>query len=335
MKNSFYNLLFLPIVSLVFLNGCQAQEYGNHLLKLQNHIDLPNVVGRIDHIDINIKDKIVYIAALGNNTLEVVDLKSGKVSGKITGLDEPQGVAYIDKHKELVIANGGTGECRIYNALTLKQIGSIQLNDDADDVRYDSETDKIYVGYGSGGIAIIDASTLKLIGKITLPAHPESFQLDTKLNKLWVNLPGSGMIGVCNLMNLKLTTKWTQLLPRANFPMAYNEIQHRLIIGYRIPAKLIVYNSETGKEIVSAPMVGDADDIYWDKRTKEIYISGGGGFINIFKQSGGGFYTQIANIKTRKGARTSLLVPELGLFLIAANSNKNEPGTLMIYKTMK
>jgi DNA-binding beta-propeller fold protein YncE len=319
--------------ALCCFSSCQAQESGKQLLTLQKEIALPNVKGRIDHIDINLKDQIVYLAALGNNTLEVVDLKSGKVTGNITGLDEPQGVAYIQKHQELLVANGGTGECGFYNALTLKKTGSLKLADDADDVRYDAAEDKIYVGYGSGGIAIINAVNHKLIGNITLPAHPESFQLDTKANKLWVNLPGSGMVGVADLLQLKLIAKWSKLLPRANFPMAYDEMQHRIVVGYRVPAKVVIYDSETGKEIFSAPMVGDADDLYWDVKNKSIYISGGGGAVDIFKQTNDTTYKQIAHIKTRDGARTSLLVPELRLFLIAARASGDKKATLLVYQT--
>jgi len=330
----YYQPLLL-LISLLCFTSCQAQESGQQLLKLEKEIALPNVKGRIDHIDIDIKGQVAYIAALGNNTLEVVDLKSGKVTGSIKGLDEPQGMAYIEKHQELLVANGGTGECDFYNALTLKKTGSIKLPDDADDVRYDAEADRIYVGYGSGGIAIIDAGSHKQVGDIVLPAHPESFQLDTKANKLWVNLPGSGTIGVADIKQLKLIAKWSKLLPRANFPMAYDEAQHRIIVGYRVPAKLMVYDSETGKELFNAPMVGDVDDLYWNKANKSIYISGGGGSVNIFKQTGDATYQQIANIKTRNGARTSLLVPELGLFLIAARADGDQKATLLVYNTSR
>ncbi|MEB0301982.1 MULTISPECIES: hypothetical protein [unclassified Mucilaginibacter] len=324
---------FMSLLSLMLLS-CQAQtNKGKQLLTLEKEIALPGVKGRIDHIDINLQDQIAYIAALGNNTLEIVDLKKGKVTGSIKGFDEPQGVTYIPKHQEIFVANGGTGECGFYNAITLKKTGSIKLADDADDVRYDAETDKIYVGYGSGGIAIIESATHKLVGDIPLPAHPESFQLNTKTNKLWVNLPGSSVVGVCDLKQLKLIAKWSKLLPRANFPMAYDEAQHRIIVGYRLPAKLIVYDSETGKEIFSAPMVGDVDDLYWDKESKQIFISGGGGEVNIFKQAGDKDYQKIASIKTRNGARTSLLVPELSLFLIAARADGDKEASLLVYRT--
>jgi len=151
--------LFLLFAALLSAACCGAQnESGKQFLTLRQTIILPNVKGRIDHIDVNAKDQIAYVAALGNNSLEIVDLKNGKVLNSIKGLDEPQGVAYISGHREIFVANGGNGECDFYNALTFKKTGSIKLSDDADDVRYDPEGDHIYVGYGSGGIAIIDGS---------------------------------------------------------------------------------------------------------------------------------------------------------------------------------
>jgi hypothetical protein len=95
---------------------------------------------------------------------------------------------------------------------------------------------------------------------------------------------------------------------------------------------LIVYNSETGKEIFSASMVGDVDDLYWDKTNKQILISGGGGSVNIFKQTGNTSYKRISDVKTRNGARTSLYVPELKLFLIAARANADQKAALLVYK---
>jgi hypothetical protein len=172
MQHQKYLLIALLCPGLLLTTSCGAQpDSGKQRLTLQQTISLPDVKGRIDHIDINIKYQIAYIAALGNNTLEIVDLKSGKVTDSIKGLDEPQGVAYISKHQEILVANGGTGECGFYNALTLKKTGSIKLADDADDVRYDSGADRIYVGYGSGGIAIFMQLT---INRLEISPYPHT-----------------------------------------------------------------------------------------------------------------------------------------------------------------
>ena len=330
MKKPFTILLIL-FCTLLFCCCNDGNTYGQSALKLEKEIGMPNVKGRIDHLDIDLKNQLIFVAALGNNSVEVVDLKAGKALHSITGLDEPQGVAYIPKHHELFVANGGTGECVFYNTSNWGKIASVKYNDDADDVRYDENADLIYVGYGSGGIGIIDAATHRKVADIPLPAHPESFQLDAGAGKLWVNLPGSGEVAVVNISTRKLEAQWKRFLPRANFPMAYDKQHQRLMIGYRIPPTLKVLDSRTGKELFSSKMAGDADDFYWDEQTNQLLISGGSGSVNIFKRDDNS-YKQVANIKTRSGARTSLWVPQLRLFILAARATGGQPATLMIYR---
>ena len=314
--------------------SCHAQEpFGTNLLKLEKEIALPSVKGRIDHMDINLKARIVYIAALGNNSLEAVRLTDGKIIHSIHGLDEPQGVAYLPQHQEIIVANGGSGDCYFYNANSFEKVGTVHLSSDADDVRYDSASKKIYVGYGDGGIAVIDADTHKQIGDVKLPAHPESFQIDKKLNLLFVNLPGAHMIASVDLARMQVMNKWVRNMPTANFPMALDEMNHLVMIGYRHPASLVVLDGKTGKEISINSMVGDADDLYYDRQTAEVYISGGDGYVNIFRRSVTNTYSQVANISTRSGARTSLFVPELKIFALAARARSDRPASLLIYRT--
>ena len=293
---------------------------------------MPDVKGRIDHMDINLKDQVAYVAALGNNTLEAVDLRNGKIIHSIKGLDEPQGVGYIPQHEEIIVANAGNGDCYFYNAHSFEKVATIHLSSDADDIRYDSIEKKIYVGYGKGGIAIIDADTHKQIGDIKLPAHPESFQIDKTLKLLFVNLPDAHMVGVIALAQFKLINQWVRNTPTANFPMALDAIKHRVFIGYRHPSKLVVLDGRTGKEISINTMAGDADDLYYDDKTAEVFVSGGDGYINIFQEQGTGTYKQIANIPTRSGARTSLLIPELKILVLAARAESGKPASILSYR---
>jgi DNA-binding beta-propeller fold protein YncE len=325
--------ILLVVITGNSLSSCKGQsEFGTNILHLVKEISLPDVKGRIDHMDINLKDQVLYIAALGNNTVEVVDLQNNKIIHSIQHLDEPQGVSYIPQHQELFVANGGSGDCYFYNTHSFEKVAAIHLSSDADDVRYDSVERKIYVGYGIGGIAIIDADSHKQIGDVKLPAHPESFQTDKKLNLLFVNVPDAHMVAVADLNQFKLINKWIRYSPAANFPMALDTTQHRLFIGYRHPSKLIVFNSKTGQEITAITMAEDADDLYYDNETAEIFVSGGDGHINIFRQQGLETYKQIANISTTNGARTSLLVPELRLFILAARASSGKPAKILIYK---
>jgi hypothetical protein len=333
MKNNFLPLIF--IFSSFYYTGCKAQEpFGQNYLQVNKIIPLPNVKGRIDHLDINLREQILYIAALGNNSVEIVDLKKGKVIHTLTGLNEPQGVCYIPDKQEIFVANGGNGDCYFFNAFTFEKTATVHLSSDADDVRYDSINSKIYIGYGEGGIAVIDANTHRHLSDIKLPAHPEGFQLDKAANVILVNVPDKNMIGVIDLTQLKLIDKWTRNSPTANFPMAIDNIQQYAFIGYRHPAKLVVLDVKTGKDININNMVSDVDDLYFDHEKKRVYVSGGGGFINIFQEDGS-LFKQVANIPTRSGARTSLFIPALQIFVVAERAESGKPAQLSVYEVAR
>ena len=339
MKNFFFH--FFLLISICFFSSCKAQSnFGQNYLQLSKSISLPQIKGRIDHLDINLKKQIVYIAALGSNALEVVDINKAKVLHTITGLHEPQGVAYIPQNQEIFVANGGNGDCYFYNAANFEKVAVIHLKSDADDVRYDSSDKMIYVGYGSGGIAIIDAGTHKVVGDVKLPSHPEGFQIDSKNKLLYVNLPSSKLISVIDLSKLKLVRNVSENYRSGNFPMALNSSGNRLFIGYRHPGKLVVMNTHSGHRISVEELTNDSDDLFYDEGSKRVYVSCGGGYtnlgyINIFQFQGGDKYRQIANIPTRNGARTSLLVPQLNLFLLAEPSDYANDAELMVYKIQK
>src|SRR5215831_14532320 len=128
-----------------------AQESGDPLV-LEKTIALEKVDGRIDHMAADVAGQRLFVAALGNNTVEVVDLKAGKRIQSLSGFAEPQGIVYVPEFDRVFVANGSDGTCRIVDGRTLKTITSVEVGDDADNVRYDEKTKRIYVGYGAGSL---------------------------------------------------------------------------------------------------------------------------------------------------------------------------------------
>jgi DNA-binding beta-propeller fold protein YncE len=172
-----------------------AKAQPSDVLRLEKTIPLPNVQGRIDHMSIDIKNERLFVAALGNNTLEVIDLNAGKAVHSITGLNEPQGIVYLPAVDRLYVANAKDGTVRIFDGSTFKFLKSVSYGDDADNLRYDAAADVVYVGYGSGGLGALDKEGEK-IADIKLPSHPESFQLEKGGSRIFVNLPKSLKIAV-------------------------------------------------------------------------------------------------------------------------------------------
>jgi len=332
-KKKLINLQTTLILFLPGLMCCDGQKpFGVQHLIVEKVIELPEVRGRIDHMAINLRNNVIYIAALGNNTVEVVDLNKASLVYSIKGLDEPQGICYIPVSNEIVIANGGNGKCMFYNASTYSLLSTIDVGGDADNIRYDDRDNIIYVGYGNGGIAAIDAKAHKKINEVKLPAHPESFQLDHKHHLLFVNLPDDNSIAVVDQQNLKVADIWETKGLRANFPMTLDTTSGIVIVGFRNPATLVIYNPVTGQEQNRTELIGDVDDVFFDEKEQEIFASGGSGYINIFKKENDHSFKKIASIPTRSGARTSLLVPSLRKLIVAERSSGGKTTALVVYK---
>ena len=325
-------VFFLLLSAGCLCNSCHSQKsFGTDELTLKQRISLADVQGRIDHMDADTKKQVVFISALGNNSLEIVDIKNAKHVQSIKNLSEPQGVIFIPETNEIMVANGGNGKCQFYKADTYQSTATIDLGSDADDIRYDSAGKKIYVGYGSGGIAEIDPVTHQKMADIKLPEHPEGFQLDKSLKKIFVNVPGANQVDVIDLESAAIVANWKTEYG-ANFPMAIDQSNHIIFVGYRHPAKLAAMDENTGKTVAVTDLIGDADDLYYDSRSKKVFASGGSGAINIYLFENFVF-KQLASIPTRSGARTSLLIPTLNKLILAERATGNEPARLSVYNT--
>ncbi|HEV8341239.1 MAG TPA: YncE family protein [Candidatus Binatia bacterium] len=323
----FYNIFLIGLTVLVV----RARAEEPPLLRLVQTITLPHVEGRIDHMAVDLKGERLFIAALGNNTVEIVDLRGRKRIGSIYGLHEPQGVSFIPEFNKIFIANGKGGTCDVFDGSSFKLIKSIKFFDDADNIRYASAR-RIYVGYGSGGLGIIDAANGDQLGDIKLEGHPESFQLEKSGPRIFVNIPTSQKVVVVDQEKRAVTTAWPTLGATGNFPMALDETHHRLFVGFRKPAKLFVFDTESGRAVANLDSPGDADDIFYDAAHRRIYISGGEGFIGVVQQQDADHYKTVTKILTASGARTSLFVPEVGRLYLAVPHRGNQEAEIRVYE---
>jgi len=318
----------LPIfLSSAILASAQAAQP----LHLEKTIELPDVQGRIDHMSIDVKGERLFVSALCNNTVEVIDLKAGKRVHTIPGLEKPQGVLYVPAANRVYVANDKDGSVRIFDGTSYKPLKTLEYGDDADNLRYDSGRQRIYVGFGSGGLGEFDLEGQK-ISETKLDAHPESFQLEQNGSRIFVNLPKSFKIAVIDRAKHSVVATWRTGGPQANYPMALDEADHRMFVVTRFPARLLVFNTETGKVIQSLSAVSDCDDVFYDQAHKRIYASGGEGAISVFEQQTADQHKEIARITTVKGARTSFFSPELGRLYLAVRRQGSRPGSVQVFE---
>jgi hypothetical protein len=316
---------------LLFLSATLAKAQANDPLKLEKTIELPEVQGRIDHMSIDVKGQRLFVSALGNNTVEVIDLQAGKRANTISGLKQPQGALYVAAKDRLYIASSKDGTVKMFDGTSLQLLKTIEYGDDADNLRYDFSRERAYIGYGNGGLAELDTEGQK-VAQIKLDSHPESFQLEKNSLRIYVNLPKSRKIAVVDRDAHSILTTWGTGLSLANYAMALDETDHRLFVVTRYPARLLVMDTGSGKIVQRLSSVGDCDDIFFDQERKRIYATGGEGAISVFEQQDPDHYKEVIRIPTEKGARTSFFSPELGRLYVGVRRQGSTPAMIQVFK---
>jgi DNA-binding beta-propeller fold protein YncE len=311
---------------------CTVAAQSGPPLELKQTIALPAVEGRIDHLTYDPAGERLFVCALGNNTVEVLDLHKGERIHSITGLGAPQGVAYIPELNRIFVANDKAGICKTYDGKSFQQISELNLKDDGDNVRYDSSTKQIYVGFGDGGIGIINATNGKQIGSIKLSAHPEAFELEKHGNRIFVNVPNARHVAVIDRDKGEVIATWKTGLTFGNFPMALDETNHRLFIGCRVPSKLLVLNTDSGDIVAKVDISSDPDEVFFDNKRHRIYAVCGAGKIDIIDQVGANSYKTSAKVDTAEGARTGFFAADRDRLFVAVPHRGSQQAEIRAYQ---
>ncbi len=337
--------LFLAAM-LAWSSSTAAQD--SQVLSLRSHIALPNVKGRIDHFSVDVKGQRLFMAGVGNHTLEVIDLQSGQRVRTIPDLAEPQGVYFDAATNRLYVACGLDGVTNIYDGTTFQLLGTVKFPDDADNIRYDARSKGVIVGYagakelrkrteGTGGLGYLDA-TGKKTRDIVIDAHPESFRLEQQGTRIFVNVPDKKEIEVIDDVKGTVIARWPVTSAGNNFPMSLDEAHHRLFVGCWTPPRLLVIDTETGKQVASLEIgepgvvKGNTDDLFYDASRGRVYVLNGLGSIDVFQQKDPDHYSRIASIPTPPGTKTGLFVPEWGKLFAAVLQQGEQSAEVRVYE---
>lgn len=304
------------------------------------------VPGRLDHLAYDAGTSRLFVAALENGSLEVVDLAAGRRVRSIGDLHLPQGVAVVPAHHSIAVACGGDGTLHVFDSRSLEEGHTLYVGPDADNVRYDAGSDTLWVAYGgatSGAIAGYGPRAWNRLCEIPFGSHPESFQLEPNGARLFANLPKGvravedGSVAVAGRRNCQIQTVIPLAGRARNFPLAFDAGCQRLFIASRRPARLIVIDTQRGAIIAEAPCIDDSDDLFYDARTGRVLVIGGGfrpdlqepgtaspcsppgemGALEVFAVSRSGQLTHLSTTPTAPHARTGLLVPSRHAIYIA------------------
>lgn len=300
-------------------------------LRLVQTISLPGVEGRIDHLAVDVAGQRLFVAALGNNTVEVVDLEKGERVKSLAGFKEPQGLAYLPDAKTLAVANGGDGVVTLLDGTSLKPTKTVAFGGDADNLRYDPALKRLYVGYGNGALGAYDVAKGSRLPDTPLDAHPESFQLDAAGGRIYVNVASRQKVAVVDANRNAVAATWPVSAGAANFPMALDASHHRLFVLTRRPPRLVALDTESGKTVATLEADGDADDLFYDAARHRLYGCFGSGSVTVYAQGDPDHYTVLAKIPTAAGARTGAFSADLRRLFVAVPHRANPSAEIRVF----
>ena len=333
--------LAFALATLVTISA-QGQEAKRGPLRLVQTIPMPNVKGRIDHMDVDVKRRRLFVSGLENGSEEVIDLGSGKWLRSLSGFKKPQGVVYAAGVNKLFVASGDDGLLRVFGGNALEPLDSIKLDSGPNRITYDPRAKLAYVGYDGkdggktyGEIAIVDARSDRHIGDIRVDSHPAEIALDTTGQRLYVLLPRVDKVQVIDIATERVVTSWPLSSQRPG-DADLEPTLHRLFIGTHTPPQMVVIDTRTGKEISSLATVEGMDGVAYDMRHKRIYVSGGRGFdtgaVYIYQLEDADHYKDLGQVATRPGAGTSFWSPELNRYYVAAPAHDDTEAAILVYE---
>jgi len=301
-------------------------------LKLLQTIPLKGAPGRLDHFAIDNKHARLFIANLSNNSLDIVDLKGGKLIKQIRDQKKVQGIACAPDLDRIYVGNGIGGECNVFDGKDYKLLKSIKFPG-ADNVRYVTSRQLVYVGHAEKALSVIDARTYEVEATIKLPGRPEGFQLETKRPRLYMNTVDPTRLVVVDTDKNEVLHSYPIKLSDRAYPMALDEANKRIFLGMRNKPAIVIVDSENGKEVASVAIPEDIDDLFFDAKNKRLYASTGAGFLSVIRQRDADHYETLETIPTVKMARTCFFDPAGGRLYLGVPRQKGEEGpTIRVYE---
>lgn len=282
--------------------------------------------GALDHLAIDLRRGRLFVANKANNTMDVVDLNSGRLLRQIAGQQAIQGIAYAPDLDRIFVGLGGGGLFNIFDGNTYRILKTIRFKDDSDNVRYDLRTHLVYVAHAENSLAVVDGRTYALKADIKLPGEAEGFQRELDSSMLYVAIPSPSQVTVIDTSKNEVVSSYPVQAAEAATAIAIDAAGHRLFVGCRKPGLLVVLDSRSGKQVATVPIPGEVDDLFYDPARHLIFASCGEGALVLIRQVDADHYEAAGRVETAKQAKTSLYVGETSRLYLAVPRQEGKPG---------
>jgi len=283
-----------------FVPSARAQT--EPMPKLIGYISLPNVEGWMDHLAVDVRGQRLFVPAEHQKTIEVVDLRAGKVIHTITGFaGAPRKTLYLPESNQIWVDDAES--VKAFNADTYALVKNIPFDLDKssklipDNGAFDPLTRLFYVAVTAdansatatvkGSVEIVDTKTGQRAGNIKVDGtDPSGIAFDAASPRMFVVLGDTAQVQVVDREKRTIIATWEITGGTAPHTVAIDTAHHRLFVGARVkpghifkPGKMVVMDTRTGKVVAALDTEGGADEIQYDAASQRIYFTGTTGHV--------------------------------------------------------
>jgi YVTN family beta-propeller protein len=330
------------LLAVVLCLAVKAQSASTAPLKLVGKYDLPaNVTGKMDQLLVDVPGNRLFTTSYGSKSVFVFDLRTHKLIHTIQGIEVPHAVLYREDINRLYVTDGGAGEVKIFNGKTYDLLASVKLLADTDAIVYDPATQYMYVVNGGGDakmtystISIIDTTKGDKVGEMKIDGVTlDAMEIESSGSKLYVTNVAKTQVEVIDRNTRKVIASWPLTLGKHNVALAFDEAHHRLFVGCRT-GQIVVFDTETGKELQALPINQGIDDLVYDPSSKRIYAvcPDGAGSVDMYEETDPDHYKSLGHISTGPGARNGRLAPELMRYFVAVPQHEGANAEVLEYE---
>jgi len=330
-------------ISLGLLAVCSLKAYCTDPppLKLVATYEFPaDIKGNFDHLTVDVRGHRLFATPQEHKSVEVIDLRSGKWIQTIPGIEVPHALLYRRDLDRLYVTDGKTGDLKIFSGKTYKLIKSVELLIGADNMGYDPTTKYLYIANGGkeanmsySMMSVVDTTSGVKIDDIKIDGETvEASVVEKSGSRIYVNNRTKNRVEVIDRNTHKILASWPMSLGNTAGPIALDEANHRLFVACR-SGQIVVFNTETGRELMALPIGGRVDDLAFDPKSKRLFAAcGTPGTVDVYEETGPDRFRSLGKVATGPVGKNGWLAPELNRYFVPVPQHENKNAEVLVYQ---
>ena len=344
----FDRLLVATTLLIACCTPLRAQQTpgGGEPFVLERTIEMPEVPQGpySDYLYLDLPGNRLFATPQAAKAVAVVDLKAGRVLKMLTGIGNAHGVFYSAETKRIFVADGESGDVKVFDGENYSLIKTIPLAHGADWMIYDPRSKFIYVNNGGDDagmdhslVSAVDTVRLEKVADIPIATPAlEASVVDSEKQLLYVNLVDDASVAVVDLRKRQMVGKWK--LPgtgHRNMAIMLDPAHPRLYVVTRdsqMRGSLIVLDTTDGHAVATLPIGGWADSVFVDSKRHRVYASTGVGHIETYTIGANDSYHHEPTVDTAVLAKTGLYSSELDRMFVSAPHLGHNLAQIFVFK---